>query len=474
MRTILIGLALAFVALPASAETRAENIAQCQRFGRPDASIKACTALIQSGQETPATVSEVHDLRAAAFERKGDLKQAFADYTQAIAVAPDKMSAWLAYENRGGAYKREGRYDEAIADYDRALALDTQNGSTYSERAGAFEAKGLHDKAIADYTQAITLEPGYAYSYLGRAVSYEAERAYDRAIADCTKAIALLPFLPAPYNCRARAYHLKGEDAKGLPDADKAIAMAPNFADALETRAEIYEKLGRRRVAVVDYSAALKIDPSLDPAKAGLRRLAMAIPAQALSRPYTLANGRRIQLADKLIGRPTLSPDGRTVAFIRVIGQASDDAEPAPTEVVLMDTETGKQRILAPSGPRGAPDDIYVHSDARVTFSENGKELYIEADCPCDSHEILAVEVATGNERLLTHGIDVSVLRNGPWQGDLLMGVHTCYTNHPGCDYPVHVVRPDGKTIFVVPGTGGADREQALARWLSARRWRAW
>jgi hypothetical protein len=69
--------------------------------------------------------------------------------------------------------------------------------------------------------------------------------------------------------------------------------------------------------------------------------------------------------------------------------------------------------------------------------------------------------------------VEISVLRNGPWRGDLLMGVHTCYADHPGCDYPVHVVQPDGKSVFIVPGTNGADSQQALARWLKRRGWRA-
>jgi hypothetical protein len=51
------------------------------------------------------------------------------------------------------------------------------------------------------------------------------------------------------------------------------VSLAPNDADGIETRAEILEKLGRRPAAIADYRAALKIDPGMAEAKAGLKRL---------------------------------------------------------------------------------------------------------------------------------------------------------------------------------------------------------
>jgi Tfp pilus assembly protein PilF len=55
------------------------------------------------------------------------------------------------------------------------------------------------------------------------------------------------------------------------------VALAPDNADCIETRAEIFEKLGRREPAIADYRTALKIDPTMKEALAGLKRL-RAIP----------------------------------------------------------------------------------------------------------------------------------------------------------------------------------------------------
>jgi hypothetical protein len=170
---------------------------------------------------------------------------------------------------------------------------------------------------------------------------------------------------------------------------------------------------------------------------------------------------------------PVGSPDGKTTAFIRKLSQPSGDAELAPTEVVLVDTRTGKRRTVLRPEKASADNGLKFVSAEHLTFSADGKRLYVEAGCPCTSNQVYEIDVASARARFLTWGTDVSVLRNGRWRGNLLMGVHTCYADHPGCDYPVHVVQPDGKTIFIVPGTSGADGQQALARWLKRRGWRA-
>jgi len=66
---------------------------------------------------------------------------------------------------------------------------------------------------------------------------------------------------------------LKGQDAKGLPDIEKALTLDANSAVYIETRAEIFEKLGQRERSIADYRAALKLDPTDDASKAGLKRL---------------------------------------------------------------------------------------------------------------------------------------------------------------------------------------------------------
>jgi tetratricopeptide (TPR) repeat protein len=123
MLRILIGLVVGLVALPAWAQTRDENVARCTAAADPatvDLKIGACTALLQSGQETAINIPIIYYDRGNGYRNKGLYDQAIADYTQAIALKPDKANA---YYNRGGAYEEKGQRDQAIADYRMALKL---------------------------------------------------------------------------------------------------------------------------------------------------------------------------------------------------------------------------------------------------------------------------------------------------------------------------------------------------------------
>lgn len=268
MERSLIVLALALFALPASAQTRDQNWAQCES-NDPAMRIKGCTALIQAGQESTENLANAYNNRGVGEEQTGLYDKAIADTTQAIAIKPDFAQP---YAVRGLCREEMGLHDAAIADYGRAIALHPASGllaTFYSARGNAYESKGRHDAAMADFNLAITLDPGYVPTY----------------------------------NRRAWAYHLRGEDSRGLPDAEKAVAMAPKDADYIETRAEIYEKLGRSDAAVADYRAALQLDPGMKEAQDGMDRLAFAPPSGKSAAPA----GGRLALALLAAGPATAS-----------------------------------------------------------------------------------------------------------------------------------------------------------------------
>lgn len=196
-----------------------------------------------------------------------------------------------------------------------------------------------------------------------------------------------------------------------------------------------------------------------------------AHPADA--KTFAMADGRAVVLPDRasVVGEPALSPDGRHVAYIRAAGPKPDDQDDRqPTEIVVAELPDGSPEVVV------HPSSSYwdLRSAVSVTYATDGQHIYVEAACPCSSDSIHEIAVITGSHHRIAWGIEMAVLRGGPWRGDLLMGVHTCYRSHPGCDYPVHVVTPAGKSVFVVPGTSGADRPARLQSWLAKRGWRAW
>jgi tetratricopeptide (TPR) repeat protein len=51
------------------------------------------------------------------------------------------------------AYDEKGDLDRAIADYDQALALDASFPVAYVNRGAAYNRKGSYDRAIVDFTR---------------------------------------------------------------------------------------------------------------------------------------------------------------------------------------------------------------------------------------------------------------------------------------------------------------------------------
>lgn len=125
--------------------------------------IKACTALIQSGQEMPKNLAVAYNDRGNAYSAKGDFDRAIADYSAAIRLDPKYAAA---YGNRGNANSAEGRFDRAIADCSDAIRLEPGYALAYRTRGIAYFYNGDLAKALADVGQASKLDPQEAYSAL--------------------------------------------------------------------------------------------------------------------------------------------------------------------------------------------------------------------------------------------------------------------------------------------------------------------
>ena len=96
---------------------------------------------------------------------------------------PD-LPAVVALLERGDAYYKKRKYGRAIAEYSRAVALAPNEPTTYSARALARLQKGEYDGALDDYSKAIELDPSYVAAYNGRALTLVKKREPERAIAD--------------------------------------------------------------------------------------------------------------------------------------------------------------------------------------------------------------------------------------------------------------------------------------------------
>jgi len=119
--------------------------------------VLSCTALAQSGDETPLIRAVAYYNRALKYRARGDNDRAIADYTEAIRLNPNYVNA---YHNRGVAYHVKGDGDLAIADFSEAIRLNPSFAPAYSCRGTVYAGRKEYARAIADFSDAFRISSG--------------------------------------------------------------------------------------------------------------------------------------------------------------------------------------------------------------------------------------------------------------------------------------------------------------------------
>ena len=252
---VIIGFVFAGAAL---AQSRDENLALCSGSDL-DLKIAGCSALIQSGQESTATLSLALNNRGRAYIEKGEHDNAIRDFDRSIEINPNDA---VAFRARGRAFNSKGQYDRALEDIDHALALDPNDAIAFYHRGVAYYGKNDYERAIREYDQAIRLNPDMALAFNNRGFTYASKGEHDRGIQDYTRAIALDSKLVLPLTNRGDAYTAKGEYDRAIRDYTQAITLAPNSAIAFNNRGFAHWRKGEHDRAVQDYTRAIALDPN--------------------------------------------------------------------------------------------------------------------------------------------------------------------------------------------------------------------
>ena len=127
------------------------------RNGKDDEAISLCTQALASSTNHP----ELLNIRACAYEGKGEHEKADADFALALKVKPDFAEGYAARGgvlwDRSAAAAREGRIDDsralrdrALADLNKAIELDNRCKSAYLFRARLYTFALEYDKAWND------------------------------------------------------------------------------------------------------------------------------------------------------------------------------------------------------------------------------------------------------------------------------------------------------------------------------------
>jgi len=206
--------------------------------------------------------AEKHHKAGLQLESQGRLKEAIAEFDEAIRLDPNLSGA---YNNRGIVYARLGQFQQAIKDFDEAIRLNPRDALAYYNRATAYYHLDQFQSVIQDLEEAIRLNPQDAEAYYYRGLSYVNLGQYQQAIQDFNQAILLNPRFTEAYRKRGTTYIRLGQFQQAIQDFDQAISLDPQNAEAYVMRALVHTHLNMDVEAQQDFDQAVRLgyDPSL-------------------------------------------------------------------------------------------------------------------------------------------------------------------------------------------------------------------
>lgn len=206
-----------------------------------------------------------YQLRAMAWEEKGDLEMALADISDAVRLRPS--DGWL-YNSRANIYNDKGDYQRALADYNEALRHRPNESAIWDNAAWLRYVLKDHDKSITNATRAIELQRTNARAYRTRGLSWRAKGDESRAIADFEQAIRFDPHGLDGY--RWLAWMLATSSDRKVRDGKRALSLATraceltdwNDYDCLDTIAAAYAQNGDFENAIKYGTQAFELAPA--------------------------------------------------------------------------------------------------------------------------------------------------------------------------------------------------------------------
>jgi len=256
LRTVLLFLALAPLALPAQDNTALVHLEQARRAYTAqnyDLALAHADSAVALDSKLPGALKLRGDIK----QRQENLHGALMDYTKAERV--DGSDPRL-YVSRSAVYISEGRLKEAIRDTDKALKLDPTDADALYNRACAGYLGQQNEGALRDLERALRVRPDHAEALFLRGVVKGELFKEDAGLEDIQAAMALNPKIAG---ARMSAAVLLFE-MKRFEEAIREFGavIAENDTDLMEAhyyRADSYYNLGDKESACADWRKSAEL-----------------------------------------------------------------------------------------------------------------------------------------------------------------------------------------------------------------------
>jgi tetratricopeptide (TPR) repeat protein len=127
--------------------------------------------------------------------------------------------------DKGMKFARSGRLKEAVAEYSEAIRIVPYEYSPYFNRAVCYSQLHDDDEALQDFLRVIELKPDHRDTYVRMTTIYTNRRMYDDAITSINKMISLDTENGEAVFTRAKIYEKKGSNTEALQDARQACDL---------------------------------------------------------------------------------------------------------------------------------------------------------------------------------------------------------------------------------------------------------
>ncbi len=213
-------------ALPANADTAADQRDCANNNFDAEPRIAACTRLLESGGLSTTEQARVLLERGDAKEDLEQWDKVFEDYYAARDLDPENPRA---HREIGWAFLQQKDCAGAVAPLDRAIELDPRSAWAFHMRGLAHGRLKNYDQALADYNKALELNPRGDNTLQARGFLRVKREEHTEAVADFDQVLALRPYRAGTYSARASAHEQLGATADAIRDAGVALLLNPNL-----------------------------------------------------------------------------------------------------------------------------------------------------------------------------------------------------------------------------------------------------
>jgi protein O-GlcNAc transferase len=272
--------------LPPMGSPRSDHAQQLYAAGRLQEAIAEFTQAIADAPDD----AEIHCYMGVALKDAGQLDQAIDAFHKAIAIEPDFAEAYCML---AGAFGDAGRTAEAIEAFRHAVDIDPEFAEAWNELGNALRSAGRLDEAIEAFRQASAASPDEPRIHFNLAAVLQSKGRSAEAVEHYLQAIRHKPDLAGTHTHLAGAYIQLGRWAEAAAAAEQAVRLNPNDAAAHFQLGQVYRGTCRLDDAIAAFRRAVGLEPDM---ARGWTMLAITLKEHGQLDPAIEAQHRAIEI----------------------------------------------------------------------------------------------------------------------------------------------------------------------------------